>query len=192
MAKKIKVSGYESFIAEIKKKELTTVIPNVSDYHQLKVELGILPQSLLGVTQVVDKSNYEYLDGWDGIRSLLSVLWRKFMGDKFKSQELANFVFTLLLQGIESGWKAVTEAIRRKMGAEAVSDVSSIVESINQLTVGGKGEELINDIKQIKEAFKTPTADKKPPFWERFLRVVEAVLSVFTKKVVVEVDEKEK
>ena len=185
MAKKIKVSEYESFISEMKQKDLTTVIPNVSDYHRLKEELGILPQSATSSfmqTLFNDASNDEYSKGWDGIRSLLSVLWRKFMGDKFKSPELANFVFTLLLQGIESGWKAVTEAIRRKMGDEAISNVGSIVESINQLTVGGKGEELINDIKQIKEAFKTPpTADKKPSFWSKLLRVVEAVLRVFNK-----------
>ena len=184
MAKKIKVSEYESFISEMKQKDLTTVIPNVSDYHRLKEELGILPQSATSSflqTLFNDASNDEYSKGWDGIRSLLSVLWRKFMGDKFKSQELANFVFTLLLQGIESGWKAVTEAIRRKMGDEAVSNVGSIVESINQLTVGGKGQELINDIKQIKEAFKTPPTANKPSFWSKLLRVVEAVLRVFNK-----------
>ncbi len=182
MAKKIKVSGYESFIAQMQKKELTDVIPSVSDYHRLKEELGILPQSLVAVSQVqlLENSNEEYSNGWDGIRALLSVLWRKFMGDKFKSQELAHFVFSLLLQGIESGWKAVTEAIRKKMGDKAVYDIATTVDSINVIVSDGNIKELIDSIKKAKEELST-SHDEKSNFWAKILRGLSVALKFLSR-----------
>ena len=179
----VRDSEFEAFMSELSKKDVRSVFPSIVDYHAFRLKTGIdsdgMNHGFLGTKGVLDSVMLEYNDGsWDGIRVVLSYLWTKYLGDKFGNQMMANFVFGILVQGVESGWAAVTKVIREKLGDDAVKDTESIVDGINHIVIGGGAEELKNRINDVRTDINKPSTDgAKPSILQKILRGLRWVFS---------------
>jgi hypothetical protein len=183
------VSNFDDFIEHLDNKtHVYDAFPSFGAYHAFRKGTGIetdgVAPNMRGNRGLMDTTKIEYGDGsWDGVRHVLQYLWTKYMGDKIGNQMVANFVFTVLLNGVEQGWASITKAIREKLGDDAVKDTESIVDGINKIVIDGGAEELKNRINEVRTDITKPTTDgKKPNVWQKILRGLRFALSVITFK----------
>lgn len=171
---------FELFFQKVKAEKFETFLPSVTNYVQLKQAAGLYDP--LSMAAVKDASMSEYYKGWDGIESILKALWNKFLGNKFASQELADFVFMLLFSGVEKGWQAVKNAVGSHLGKTIVDDVVSIVAALNQIFFQGKGKQLMEDIQYHRNQLDVVEQEPKLTFWQKLLRGVSVVLRLIVGK----------
>jgi hypothetical protein len=175
-------TDFETFFNELKQKDFNAVFPSGYQYASFRTKIfdgTDIPQSK-DALQITN----ELFGGWDGIKHVLEALWGKFLGNKFGSQTLANFVFKLLIGGVEDGWKAIIGFVKKKVGDDVETDVTSIVGSLNEIFVEHKADEIFTQITDIHTQITTdinkPTVVegevKKPGTFLKILRSIGSVL----------------
>ena len=171
---KAKASFY-AFMTVIGQEDVKTHFPTAAAYYQFRNETGF---STRGLDTQAHDAIAEYDNAWDGIQNLLENLWDKYLGDKFGSQDAANFVFKLLLKGAEKGWEAVKNFVRRELGDEAVANTETVVNALNDLVSEDGLNSVKADIQAIHDQLNKPVeTGKKANFWQKALRFLRIVVT---------------
>ena len=177
-----KTADFQAFLKSVETANFDTQFPRFADYTDFRFELPI-SRSLDAELTI---SSEEYNDGWSGISDILGVLWDKYLGNKFQSQMLANFVFSLLLSGVEKGWTAIINYVKVQLGEEAAKDTGAVVDGLNLLFTAGGYDKIVNGIMKMRNELNAPvttaTTSVKPNFWQKILRGIKIALSFLTAK----------
>lgn len=168
---------FEPFWTELSAKELRDVFPTSFQYKQLR-------DKTVGKTKDIGEVVSELSQGWTGVQHIVQILWKNYLGDKFGSQMLANFVFRLLLSGVEEGWNAVVKYVKTKLGDDTPDDIASIVQSLNTLFVEHRATEIFDEIKALLTSLDTTVNAtttqngevEKPNIFRKILRGVAWLL----------------
>lgn len=173
-------ANFDVFVRELSAENFDAQFPTFADYTDFRFELP-LQRSF---DAELSTAPHEFEDGWEGVSHILAILWEKYLGDKFESQMLANFVFTLLLGGVEKGWTAIIAYVKSKLGEESTGNIGDIVNGLNQLFAEGGYDKIVSEIKQKRDELNAPVANTgvKPTFWQKVLRSLSIVLSMFLPK----------
>lgn len=173
-------ADFQAFLKSVETENFDVQFPTYAHYTDFRFELPT-PR---GFVAELDAAPQEYAAGWNGIGDILAMLWTKYLGDKFQSQELANFVFTLLLSGVEQGWTAIVNYVKSKLGEEAATDTGAVVDGLNQLFTQGGYAQIVDEIKKSRQELNTPVAatGQKPNFWQKVLRGLRIAFSFLASK----------
>jgi hypothetical protein len=156
----LEMPSFELAFMELQQSDVKTVLTRrsfnaLSDAHRADLQSNAVANRALLDDMSADLA---YEDGnWHGLESILRWVWTKFIAPFVKDQMLANFLFTVFVQGVSKALERLRE-VAKKYHPSVSEDVVDVMQVVVEVATNGSIDKLKADLEAVKADVATQTA----------------------------------